>query len=115
MKTESDYNMVFTNIPGFVSIFNNCNTVENTDYRIFTINRYNIGTYTAYELSTPEIDDNFNNYTHYVKDIDIDITDGTPLKGVWQNHNLMGDYGQFYKKNQSEISEITETPYFSPS
>lgn len=107
VKVESDYNMVFTNIPGFVSIFNNCNTVENTDYRIFTINRYNIGTYTAYTLSTPEIDDNFNNYTHYVKDIDIDTTDSTSWKGAWQNHNLMGEYGQF-NTNQTSISESTE-------
>lgn len=108
VKTGSDYNMVFTNISGFVSIFNNCNIVEDTDYRIFTINRYNKGTYTAYTLSTPEIDDNFNNYTHYVKDIDIDTTDSLSyLKGAWQNHNLMGDYGQF-NTNQSEISESTD-------
>ena len=107
VKVESDYNMVFTNIPGFVSVFNNCNTVENTDYRIFTINRYNIGTYTAYELSTPEIDDNFNNYTHYVKDIDIDTTGSTSWKGAWQNHNLMGEYGQF-NTNQTSISESTD-------
>jgi len=106
VKDGSDYNMVFTNIPGFVSIFNKCTAVENTDYRIFTINRYNIGTYTAYELSTPEIDDNFNNYTHYVKEIDIDTTDGTSWKGAWQNHNLMGEYGQF-NKTQSSISEST--------
>lgn len=106
VKTGSDYNMVFTNISGFVSIFNNCNTVENTDYRIFTINRYNKGTYTAYTLSTPEIDDNSNNYTHYVKDIDIDITGGATWTGAWQNHNLMGEYGEF-NTTQNDISKST--------
>lgn len=106
VKTGSDYNMVFTNISGFVSIFNNCNTVENTDYRIFTINRYNKGTYTAYTLSTPEIDDNSNNYTHYVKDIDIDITGGVTWMGAWQNHNLMGEYGEF-NTTQNDISKST--------
>ena len=106
VKSGSDYNMVFTNLPGFVSVFNKCYIVEDTEYRIFTIDRYNIGIYTVHELSTPEIDDNYNNYTHYVKSIDIDNTYGDTWRGAWDNHNIMGEYGQF-NTTQSTITEST--------
>lgn len=106
VKSGSEYNMVFSNIPGFTSVFNKCYEVTDTEYRIFTIDRYNIGTYTGYELSTPEIDDNFNNFTHYVKNIEIDNTSGDHWPEAWNNHNIMGEYGQF-NTTQSVITEST--------
>ena len=114
VRSGADYTMVFTNIPGFVSVFNKCNEVENTDYRVFTINKYNIGTYTRYDLSTTEIDDCFNNYTHYVKNINIDTTFGDSLSEAWNNHNIMGEYGQF-NTTQTDIGESTDLSDFLDS
>jgi len=109
VKVGDDYNIVFTNIPGFATIFNRCTVVEDTDYRTFVIERYNRGSYTKYVLSTPEIDDCSNNFTHYIKDIDLVRTDETTIYKAWQNHNLMREYGLFYEgQGITETTELTE-------
>ena len=109
IKSGSDYTKVFDSILGFASIYRDCNVDEN-DYRIFTIIRYNKGKYTLHKIRTFEVEDNYLNFTHYVDVIDLESTqaDNGKITGAWINHNLVRDYVSFYGEKGDTLNLNTK-------